>query len=560
MAVVQISRIQLRRGKENSGSGLPQLASGELAWAIDTQKLYIGNGAVGEGAPAVGNTQILTAVDNLLDYGTYVYKDGDSLIQTGDDVNYPIVRTLQNKLDDYVSSADYGIIPLAENDNATDQTADIQRAITNLFLDTVGNVTKARVVLTFQPGRYRFENTIYIPSYVRIEGAGKDHTIFNYTGNDAAFAFVNDTSTNGDYNGTWGSGVDDVTRYNQQSKFCYLSGFTLNTTENVAVGFQLTAVRDSVFEDIAIAGQFNATNATTAAVYNNPGIDNTGIALYAFSWGVTCQRNIFNNVYVKGFEYSVYSKHDIVNNKFSNCEITDGKFGFHLGVDSDQSSDGEEYGPRHTIIENCYFENIHRQGIYVGFGSGNRSRSNTFVDVGNNGGGNATGLYNVITFTSTGNSSIQDKFDRSNDLDSALDLAAHNFSNAYKKEVSGKVYFQELETKTVTLIHSPSTLSNLIRLPYTDSTGFEINYILESQTAAQMRKGKLLISYDSDSNTAQLVDDYEYTGSIGGDTSINFAVSTTSVANCIMIQYYNTNTLDTTLLPSIMTYTYKTLS
>jgi len=54
MAVVQISRIQLRRGKRNEGSGLPQLASGELAWCVDTQELFIGNGAVSEGAPAVG--------------------------------------------------------------------------------------------------------------------------------------------------------------------------------------------------------------------------------------------------------------------------------------------------------------------------------------------------------------------------------------------------------------------------------------------------------------------------------------------------------------------------
>ena len=35
MAVVQISKIQVRRGKKNT-TGMPQLASGELAWAIDT--------------------------------------------------------------------------------------------------------------------------------------------------------------------------------------------------------------------------------------------------------------------------------------------------------------------------------------------------------------------------------------------------------------------------------------------------------------------------------------------------------------------------------------------
>ena len=35
MAVVQISSIQVRRGQKNIGSGLPQLASGELGWAVD---------------------------------------------------------------------------------------------------------------------------------------------------------------------------------------------------------------------------------------------------------------------------------------------------------------------------------------------------------------------------------------------------------------------------------------------------------------------------------------------------------------------------------------------
>ena len=87
MAVVQISRIQIRRGQKNQGSGLPQLASGELAWAVDTQELFVGNGAVAEGAPYVGNTKVLTEHDNLLDLiDQYVYKNFvGSSIQTGSD-------------------------------------------------------------------------------------------------------------------------------------------------------------------------------------------------------------------------------------------------------------------------------------------------------------------------------------------------------------------------------------------------------------------------------------------------------------------------------------------
>ena len=67
MAVVQISKIQHRRGKAGS-SAIPQLASAELGWAIDTQKLYIGNGSVSEGAPGVGNTEILTEKSNIFEW------------------------------------------------------------------------------------------------------------------------------------------------------------------------------------------------------------------------------------------------------------------------------------------------------------------------------------------------------------------------------------------------------------------------------------------------------------------------------------------------------------
>jgi hypothetical protein len=57
MAIVQISKIQQRRGFNQD---LPQLASGEIGWSIDTRKIYIGNGTISEGAPVEGHTEILT--------------------------------------------------------------------------------------------------------------------------------------------------------------------------------------------------------------------------------------------------------------------------------------------------------------------------------------------------------------------------------------------------------------------------------------------------------------------------------------------------------------------
>jgi len=62
MAIVQISRIQHRRGLNQD---LPQLSSAELGWSVDTQQLYIGNGTLSEGAPVEGKTEILTSVSGI---------------------------------------------------------------------------------------------------------------------------------------------------------------------------------------------------------------------------------------------------------------------------------------------------------------------------------------------------------------------------------------------------------------------------------------------------------------------------------------------------------------
>ena len=68
MAIVQISQIKHRSGVQ---SDLPQLATAELGWSVDTRKLYIGNGTLGEGAPEIGNTEILTEHSNLPNYTVY---------------------------------------------------------------------------------------------------------------------------------------------------------------------------------------------------------------------------------------------------------------------------------------------------------------------------------------------------------------------------------------------------------------------------------------------------------------------------------------------------------
>jgi hypothetical protein len=63
VAIVQISRITNRKGLQEN---LPQLAGAELGWSIDSRRLYIGNGTLQEGAPVIGNTEVLTEFSEIV--------------------------------------------------------------------------------------------------------------------------------------------------------------------------------------------------------------------------------------------------------------------------------------------------------------------------------------------------------------------------------------------------------------------------------------------------------------------------------------------------------------
>lgn len=529
MAVVQISKIQLRRGKEQV-DGIPQLAGGEMAWAVDTQKLYIGNGAVSEGAPAVGNTRILTETDNLLDIADqYTYKVNDAAIQTAANSNYPVVRSLQERLDERVTSAAYGIEP-----DGSDQTVNIQRALDNLFLNSANKQnTQSHVTLEFLPGTYIISSTIYIPSFVRLVGAGKRNTVFQFTGvSTTAFEFINDTSTS-----TVRSSIGSTTN-NNEPRFILLKDFTLQTGDATVQGLKLNAVRDSVFEDIEITGNYGDSSVSQNGI---------GIGMYAVSAIVTTQRNKFSRVTCEGFTYGVYAKQDIYENVFDDCQFSNCQYGFSFGTGANLSSAGEQYGPRRNSILNTYFENIDRQGILVTNGYGNKSRGNTFVNVGNDGGGNSNNVYSQISFISKGNSTSQENFDRQ------LQLASGNFVLPYVAEVDGIAHSDYNEPFVVNLTTN-LVAQQVFRVPINDDVGFEINYLLVSNSYTQVRKGKLHIVVDYTATTTQLVDEYEYVGSSGTEENIIFSCQI--IGTSLFIYCQNTNIADVTN----MHYTYRSLS
>ena len=146
MPIVQISRIQHRRGKRTD---LPQLAAGELGWVVDEQRLFIGNGTVSDGAPAVGNTEIVTSGSSAFTTAlNHTYKGylGDSTPVTTSQQ-----RTLAQRLDEYVSVKDFG----AKGDDSTADITAVQNARDEIYKDTDKDDTRSRRILFFPAGTYR---------------------------------------------------------------------------------------------------------------------------------------------------------------------------------------------------------------------------------------------------------------------------------------------------------------------------------------------------------------------------------------------------------------------
>lgn len=228
MAVVQISKIQVRRGQKNSNSGIPQLSSAEFAWAVDSQELYIGNGSVLEGAPYVGNTKILTEHDNILELASsYQFASDDPSITLS------VPRPLQSKLDEYVSVTDFGAV----GDGSTDCVLAFETAFTQLFRNVNENYRK---VLLIPNGEYLFTSGLAIPSGVILQGETQSGAILNIGSNNIRFI----TSA--------GLEIANFNSSNRPSNI-QISNITI---QSVLGQFVLSGVADSTFTNIKFKANY----------------------------------------------------------------------------------------------------------------------------------------------------------------------------------------------------------------------------------------------------------------------------------------------------------------
>ena len=308
MPTVQISRIQHRRGK---ATDLPQLAAGELGWSVDDQKLYIGNGTVADGAPAVGNTEIMTAGSSSFTTSlSHTYKGylGDSTpIVTG--ATGDVSRTVQKRLDDYVSVKDFGAV----GDDSTADVVAIQRAIDELYSDTDQDDTRSRRILFFPAGTYRIAASLTIPPFAHLVGEGPDKTIIKNSA--SAPALVTEDDDGNVYGNIGDSGATTPTQIQ-------ISNMTIRTT--VAHGGLSIDNATKVFvNNVKFQGTF-VSGGTDAS--NSKGVTVRSTTL------LPCSYIVFDQCQFTGFARLVDMSFDVTNVRFTNCDFSTAYYGALLGA------------------------------------------------------------------------------------------------------------------------------------------------------------------------------------------------------------------------------------
>lgn len=263
MAIIEIAKIQVRRGQENQ-TGMPQLDSGEFGWAEDTEHLYIGK-RIADGAVDDNNTRILTENDlvnifsliapgsSVASTSTYKYRD---TLPTGY-IN-SVITSIGNKLDDSANLTDWGITP---SYTATDITVALQTAVQDLFNNQyIG--TDSRRTLTVPAGNYYITEVVDLPPYAAIvgEGAAMTTLILNTSSVSGGIFRTVDAAGN-----TFESGLQTNNRVTQPQHI-RLEGMTLSFGNETTSSYALINL-DNVYSANINSVNFNVQPAPTLNLF-----------------------------------------------------------------------------------------------------------------------------------------------------------------------------------------------------------------------------------------------------------------------------------------------------
>ena len=590
MAIVQISRITQRQGLLDD---LPQpLAGAEFGWAVDQRRLFIGNGDVADGAPVVGNTEVLTEFSDIFALApAYIYQ-GQAAgydVQTGPTSGDPVSQSLQNRLDSYAVSTVFGAV----GNGDTDVTAAINRALFQLYC--VQSNTQIRRSLFFPAGTYIITDTIKIPPYAKLYGEGADSTIFlfevqEWAANTAyaegvlvkvesvtpgvfnyyrSLADVPPTGiliTNATY---WSAttlptfvvetadslqqtGVTIGVNNAVSPRNIEISGMTFQTTE---VGSHqicnLNRVQQCYFDSVNFVGPLVEQDLDTS-------IDDLSGVVFNGTAEVPPTQVTLDKCKFTGTTYAVKTNQLVKGVTISNGWMNTLYQGVHLGDTTVVNG-----GPTGVRIVHNEFDNIFAEGIVIENCSLNASAYNTFYDVGNNFFGVALPQTPIININADSNVSIGDLFQRNDNqaltqpriqiynlaLGTIPQSTGYNGSSKFQLGSYSQIVGQQAVLENAVTSEPLFTVDVSTSVSQGGFSSFSMNYTIKREAAGALtalRTGTLSVQ-SANGYVLSYSDDY----SENNPTGITLLV--TQSTNDVTVRYTSTSaTFDGTIYYSIV--------
>ena len=574
MAIVQISRITQRKGLTTD---LPQpLAGAEFGWATDERRLFIGNGTIEDGAPIVGNTEVLTEFSDVLAFTTaYTYQGAAAgyTVQTGASASVPIAQSIQQRLDSYAVITDFG----AMGDGVTDDTAAINRALYQLYCRESN--TAIRRSLFFPAGTYIVTDTIAIPPYALLYGEGSNSSIVKFSvlpwtnavaypsgvlvSNSGSFYRANfdvpigtnlgSTTSGGQY--YWG---DISTGAATTLPTCVASTADSLQQTGVSVGAngattpQYIALRDMSFVTDQANDSFLWQNAqqcsATGVTFSGAGTTSTLTVATANTHAVNyagtspaCKNIIMDTCKFSGCTYATYTSATVQGITYSNSTFDT----LYQGVYFSTNPTGVR------VVQNT-FDNIYAEGVVFSACSLNASAYNTFYDVGNHFAGIGSPASNIILISGDNNISVGDMFTRTTANSTVYARIALNNTNSTAMSMNNRgitYYVSNAVSNSIANqlaqgtwardngINDTLTNNSTATLFIVDTSvmkAFKVDYTITRDIFA--RTGQLTVVYGSGGGFGY-TDEY----SENGVTGITLSASEASAGGNITVSYSSTN-------------------
>lgn len=532
MAIVQISRITNRKGLAEN---LPQLAGAELGWSIDTRQLWIGNGTLQEGAPVIGNTEILTEFSDIIDLQrTYTYKGQAAgyIAQTGPTADDPVTQSLQSWLDQFASVKDFG----ATGDGITDDTEAINRALYQLYCRETN--PQIRRSLFFPAGVYRVTETIFIPPYATLYGEGSDNSIIqldNSTDDSTLNAFVARTADSLQQYGA-NIGANGAT----PPQYITVRDMAFANQDPTTDVFLVEDANNCRFQSVGFYGPLTAGDLDTDS-------GDTACVRFASTSSLVCTQIVFDDCDFGGTTFAINPSTGLggTDQQIAGVTVSNSSFDlFYQGIVLGASTpvNGGATGVR---IVNNTFDNIYAEGVIFDQVSLNATAQNIFYNVGNHFGPYTTPFTSNIDIQSSNNISLGDMFARpdafANNRISGTAWPRVTLNNTQSiattngKQLSLGTLTVESGTK-ITMANNTSSIANIFTIDADQVRAFTVNYTTLRDTG--VRTGTLTVVADANDSTGALTFVDNYTENV----NLGVTLYASQTLDVISVGYTTTNT------------------